>query len=127
MSNQITRIDPTADNPDGIGFVPPEIAVALGKPFASGPGSASGVIAGPLVAFITEGGTVPLPATLTAAGTGFYYFQPMDNDTKLALPIDTPVGTRVHISDWEAAELAGPKQILSEADPSDEAHWTDVP
>lgn len=123
----ITYIEPTADNPAGIGFVPPEVAVSLGKSFASGPGSAGTAVTGPLVAFVTEGGTVPLPANLTAAGTGSYYFQPMDNDTKLALPIDTPIGTRVRVTDWEDAELAGPKQILATEDPSDEAHWDDVP
>jgi len=122
MNNQITRITPTVDNPDGIGFVPDSVAIGLG--ITKGPGGVgNSVITGPLVAFVTQDGTLPLPTAASVDG-GFYYFQPMTNTEKLALPIDTPVGTRVKISDWEDAELTGPKQILAEADPSDEEHWT---
>lgn len=129
MTNQIVRRTPTADNPDGIDFVPKQLAIDLGKQFASGPGSASATVAGPVIAFLTRNGTVPLPTSASTfvtgqSGQGSYYYQPMLNAAKLALPVDTALNTRVYVTDWAAAILTGPKQVLAVADPSDEAHWT---
>jgi hypothetical protein len=126
MSNQIIRGTPTADNPDGIQFVPKQVALDLGKQFASGPGSAGETVSGPVVAFLTRNGANPLPTTFVTgqSGVGSYYYQPMTNAQKLALPVDTALNTRVYVTDWQAALLTGPKQVLAVADPSDEAHWT---
>jgi hypothetical protein len=76
MSNQITRREPTADNPDGIDFIPESVAVDSGKtasPGGSGGGAVGCVVAGPLVDFVTNHGTAPLPSQPT--GSGYKYIQ----------------------------------------------------
>lgn len=62
MNNQIIRAIPTADNPDGIVFVPESVAIDVGQGANFGGGGAAGTtVAGPVASFIIKNGKVPLP------------------------------------------------------------------
>lgn len=118
MSNQIIHGNSTIDNPDGILFVPKQVAIDLRSKFTSGLGSASETVAGSIVSFVTNNGATPLPTQQTIVeigefGPGYYYYHNLTNAEKLALNPNTPINSRVYVTDWLAAGLSGPKQILT--------------
>lgn len=62
MKNKIIRTTPTADNPDGIVFVPESVVRNVGRGANWGGGGAVGTtVAGPVTSFITQNGELPLP------------------------------------------------------------------
>lgn len=72
---EIERTTPTKDNPDGLLFVPEATAIEIGKTRnpGSGAGAVGSVIAGPIVAFVTKGGSKPLPESTTEENAGTHY------------------------------------------------------
>lgn len=77
----IERTTPTEDNPDGLLFVPEAEAMHLGKARSpsSGVGAVGSVIAGPIVAFVTKGGSKPLPEWTTEESAGTHLQEVIDS------------------------------------------------